>query len=227
MATSSSIGGADGPAAAGGVLERQQRLGSVTRRGAAARVVAAPTQHLDDRGRHPLDALFDRRVPVRPDVHVHDRGAVVARDGDVRGEDAERGLAEPRLGPGEVDEVGRVDRHGPDVELGEAGVELRESAGRPRAALPCGRVVDEDLDRPGADLAGPLRGASQALAEGEVDPDARRVTRRGGRAHRRVSARRSGGSVRLSCSRRRRPARSARNRPRGAGTGSRPARSPR
>src|SRR6185503_19936883 len=120
------------------------------------------------------------RIPVRPDVHVHDRGAVVVRGGDVRDEDAERGLAEPRLRPGEVDEIRRVNGHGPDVELGEAGFELREAAWRPRAALPGGRVVDEDLDRPGADLAGPLPGPPQPLAQGEVDPDARRVTRRGG-----------------------------------------------
>lgn len=62
-----------------------------------------------------------------------------------------------------------------DVELGETRPERIEVPRRRGAALPGRRVVDEDLDRPGADLAGTFRGPPKALAERKVDPDARPI----------------------------------------------------
>jgi hypothetical protein len=68
-----------------------------------------------------------------------------------------------------------MDRHGTDVELLEPRTKRIQPAWRRGAALPGRRVVDEDLYGSRADLAGPFRGATQALAEGQVDTDARRV----------------------------------------------------
>ena len=68
-----------------------------------------------------------------------------------------------------------MDRHGADVELGEAFPKGVEVAWRRGSPLPRRRVVDEDLDRARADLLGSLGGAPKALAEGQVDTDSGRV----------------------------------------------------
>lgn len=68
-----------------------------------------------------------------------------------------------------------MDGHGADIELVEARPELVEAARWRGSPLPRGRVVDEHLDGLRTDRLGSLRGPTEALAEGQVDTEARRV----------------------------------------------------
>ena len=58
-----------------------------------------------------------------------------------------------------------------DSRLFQATAELPDLYGRHRLATPRGRVVDENLDRGGADPDGPICGLEQASSELEVGPD--------------------------------------------------------
>ena len=61
-----------------------------------------------------------------------------------------------------------------DLERLEPGPELRQVGRRRSPPLPRGRVVGEDLERLGADRAGPVRSAQQPATERQVDAEAGR-----------------------------------------------------
>ena len=138
-----------------------------------------------------LRAGRDARAPVRPDVDVDEPAPEPGRGPQVAGEDRHGATEEVLLDPGQVHEVRGMDRDRCDVVLGEAGPERRQLGRRQQSAAPRGRVVDEDLDRAGADLVGAIDGLDHAVAEREVGAKAsaigkhsRHRTTCGGRARR-------------------------------------------
>ena len=68
-----------------------------------------------------------------------------------------------------------MDGDRPDAELGESGAEGRPLGRRFLAASPGGRVVGEDLERPGTDLVGAIDRLDHAAAQREVGAEASSV----------------------------------------------------
>jgi len=156
--------GAERPPAAGRVLEDEHR---------PFRRAVDRAKDLRDPVGDAIDPFRRSRAAMRARVDVHESRAVPGRGTEVRLEDPDRIRAERRIGTRQVHEVRGVDGDRSDVEGFESSSELLEVSGRCGPALPRGRVVGEDLDRPGADGTGSVRGTQQPAAEREVDAKAR------------------------------------------------------
>ena len=105
---------------------------------------------------------------VRSDVDVDEPTGEARRRTQVAGEDRHGAAEEVLLGAGQVDQVGGVDGDRPDVVLRQARAERRQLRRRLLATAPRRRVVDEDLERSGADLVGAVDGLDHAVAERQV-----------------------------------------------------------
>ena len=69
---------------------------------------------------------FDAGSAMRPDVDVDEPGAKAGRRAQLAGEDRDRARVEVLVRAGQVDQVGRVDRDRPDVQLGQPLLEGRQ-----------------------------------------------------------------------------------------------------
>ena len=125
-------------------------------------------QHGGDARRQRLHARFRAGPAMGPDVHVHERRTVRDAGPQVGGQDLDRLGVERRLVAREVDEIGGMDREGPDVELPEPLPEPRQLLGQRRPSTPRRRVVAEDLEGFGADLVRSLHRPDHPRAEWEM-----------------------------------------------------------
>ena len=115
----------------------------------------------------------DTGAPVRADVDVDEPTGEARRRAQVAGEDRHRRPKNASSRPGEVDQVRRVDRDGPDVELaaGGRGRPLCSAGGSTRRRHAVG-LSTEDLECAGADLVGSIDGLDHAVAERKVGAEA-------------------------------------------------------
>ena len=104
-------------------------------------------------------------------MHVHEPGPVRGRRPKLRFKNGEGSRRKVRLRAGQVDEVGSVDGHGPNVVALERGPERGQFGRRPGAALPRGRIVGKDLERRRPDGRRSIRGTHHATAEGQMGAD--------------------------------------------------------
>ena len=178
----------DGDAASGGGLGDLGQLGDVRPEPepAARRVLEDDHRRVRpvvDLGERPARSPSARRaVPAAtpaprcdPTWTLTNRPAKPGRRSQVAGEDGHRAAEEVLLRSGQVDQVRGVDGDRPDVELGQAGAERGRLGRWLRATAPGGRVVDEDLERAGADLVGAVDGLDHAVAERQVGAEASSV----------------------------------------------------
>ncbi len=145
--------------AAGRVLEHDHRR-------------VGPVIDLGQRERQAIGQAFragrDPGPAVRSDMDVDEPTGEARRRTQVAGEDSHGATEEVLLGPGQVDQVRGVDGDRPDVVLRQAGTERRQLRRGVLATAPRRRVVDEDLERSGADLVGAVDSLDHAVAERKV-----------------------------------------------------------
>ena len=165
-------------AAAGGVLkDDHRRVGALVGRGQDA---GEPVGDVRGPG-------HGSRAPMRAGVDVDETGPEPGGARKIMGEDTDRSLEEIGLPSCQVDEVGRVDREWPDVEVPEPVAERGLVLRGLRAAMPGRWVVAEDLERARSDRVGPLDGLDHPAAEGQVCTESPAVGE-----HRRHPSRRAG-----------------------------------